>query len=136
MRVEPLEPSSISQVLRKRVIRYVNKRITKICPKHGEYEHVEERSGYFRCKRCRNDGVIARRRQVKEQLIRDAGGKCSRCGYNKCVGALEFHHVEPEKKEYAISTSGKTLGYKTMKKEAEKCVLLCANCHREVEYGG
>ena len=57
------------------------------------------------------------------------GGECSHCGYSKYVGALEFHHVDPKEKDFGIS--GKVLGWERIKKELEKCVLLCSNCHRE-----
>lgn len=60
------------------------------------------------------------------------GGKCARCGYDKCLAALDFHHHDPSAKEFGISHRGVTYAIERLKKEAEKCILLCANCHREV----
>jgi len=63
------------------------------------------------------------------------GGKCIVCGYNKCTWALEFHHIDPKEKEFSISDKGYTRSWDKVKIELDKCVLLCANCHREVEAG-
>src|SRR6185437_5091661 len=68
------------------------------CPKHGETEFILEGRGYFRCKQCRMDRVARRRRRVKEILVADAGGRCRLCGYDKYLGALEFHHLDPKEK--------------------------------------
>lgn len=106
--------------------------IDKECKKHGLMEHVQEVGGYFRCKRCRNDHVIARRRAVKLQLIEEFGGKCSICGYNKCRNSLVFHHIDPSKKDFSISYKGKTASINTLRNEARKCKLVCANCHGEL----
>ena len=71
------------------------------------------------------------RRRRKENLIRVLGSCCSLCGYNKCVGALEFHHIEPENKTYQLS-SGNCHKIEDDLEEAKKCILLCSNCHREI----
>ena len=73
------------------------------------------------------------RKRTKELLVEYKGGKCEFCGYNKCVEALEFHHIDETTKEFAISGSTKSL--EKQKKEADKCYMLCANCHREVHAG-
>lgn len=78
---------------------------------------------------CVKFHVTARRRTVKELLVTELGGKCSVCGYDRCMGALHFHHKD-NNKEFAIST-GNTPAYATLLVEARKCVLLCANCHAE-----
>jgi 5-methylcytosine-specific restriction endonuclease McrA len=59
------------------------------------------------------------------------GGCCSACGYDKCLNALEFHHINPDEKEFSISKSS-SLTLDAIKSELDKCVLLCSNCHREV----
>lgn len=71
------------------------------------------------------------RRSMKMQAIKILGGKCSRCGYDKCVDALEFHHENPSEKEFKLG-SGNTISWKEYKKEAMKCILLCSNCHKEI----
>jgi hypothetical protein len=76
--------------------------------------------------------VIKRRRQNKQILVEYKGGKCECCGYNKCVDALEFHHIDPTTKE--SKNLGTTAAIQKQKEEADKCILVCANCHREIHY--
>ena len=66
----------------------------------------------------------------KLRAIRYKGGKCQKCGYDKCISALEFHHRDPNEKEFEW---GRLRGRKweDVLKELDKCDLLCANCHRE-----
>lgn len=59
------------------------------------------------------------------------GGKCEHCGYCKCDKALEFHHRDPSEKDFGISYKGETRSFDRIKVELDKCILLCANCHRE-----
>jgi hypothetical protein len=73
------------------------------------------------------------RKRTKELLVEYKGGKCEFCGYTKCIEALEFHHIDETTKEFAISGSTKSL--ENQKKEADKCYMLCANCHRELHSG-
>lgn len=54
------------------------------------------------------------------------------CGYSKCLGALDFHHIDHSDKKFSISADGETLGWKQVVLELSKCVLVCANCHREI----
>lgn len=75
--------------------------------------------------------ITRRRRVLKLQAIEYKGGKCSRCGYDKSVAALEFHHLDPKQKERGIG-NGRTISWDRVKAEIEKCVLVCANCHREI----
>lgn len=63
------------------------------------------------------------------------GGKCQVCGYNKCVGALEFHHINSEEKDFGVSAKGYTRSWDKVREEIDKCVLVCANCHREIHAG-
>jgi 5-methylcytosine-specific restriction endonuclease McrA len=109
--------------------------IQKQCKKHGLTDFVIEGRGYYRCKKCRSDAVIRRRRKVKTLLVADFGGKCQICGYAKCQEALQFHHIDPADKEFGIARKGHTRSYERILVEANKCLLLCANCHVEVEHG-
>ena len=72
-----------------------------------------------------------RRKLVKKTLVEEAGGKCIKCGYNKCIAALEFHHRDPEEKEIRLTDRKLEI----LREEAKKCDLLCANCHRETHAG-
>lgn len=109
--------------------------ITMTCRKHGETEFILEGRGYYRCKRCRSERVADRRRKVKEIVVREAGGKCELCGYDRWIGALHFHHLDPSQKRFHIALRGAARSIARVREEAQKCVLLCANCHAEVEGG-
>ena len=87
------------------------------------------------CKECTSNQTLKRQRELKEQAIQYKGGKCSVCDYNKYQGALEFHHLDPSKKDFSISQVRNTSFNDKIKAELDKCVLLCANCHREVHAG-
>ena len=63
------------------------------------------------------------------------GGCCQVCGYDRCIEALEFHHLDPSQKDFGISKKGYTRSWEKVKEEVEKCILLCANCHREAHAG-
>lgn len=79
--------------------------------------------------------VSKRRRAIKALAIEYKGGKCQICGYSKYQGALELHHIDPKQKEFSISRRGHSRSWERVKREIEKCILVCANCHREVEGG-
>jgi hypothetical protein len=67
--------------------------------------------------------------------VREAGGCCILCGYDRHVGALEFHHLDASQKRMSVSRDGVALSLRAAREEAAKCVLLCSNCHAEVEGG-
>jgi transposase len=106
------------------------------CRKHGWTRHVRvtaERR--LRCAKCRAEAVSRRRRKVKEMLVAEAGGKCALCGYARHSAALQFHHVDPASKLFGLGVRGITRSIEKLRAEAAKCVLLCANCHAELEVG-
>ena len=109
--------------------------IRLVCPHHGETEFCLEGRGAYRCKRCRSEAVSRRRRRVKSALVAEAGGRCRICGYDRHVAALHFHHVDPGLKRMAVSAGGIAYSIDTLREEAKKCVLLCSNCHAELESG-
>ena len=75
--------------------------------------------------------VYKRRKKVRRMAVAYKGGKCARCGYDRCIEALEFHHTDPTKKDFGVSSKGYTRSWKRVQEELDKCVMLCANCHRE-----
>lgn len=81
------------------------------------------------------NAVTKRRKKIRQLAIEFKGGKCEVCGYGRCPEVLEFHHLDSSKKDFGISLKGYTRGWKRVKEELKKCVLLCANCHREVHAG-
>ena len=65
----------------------------------------------------------------------EAGGRCVRCGFDRSSAALEFHHLDPRTKSFGLAQRGMTRSIEEVRREAGKCVLLCANCHAEIESG-
>jgi hypothetical protein len=73
--------------------------------------------------------------EKKNFLIEKKGGSCQVCGYNKCIRALTFHHRNPDEKLYTLDMSSLChRSWKSILKEAEKCDLLCMNCHMELHH--
>lgn len=110
--------------------------IIKICKVHGEAKHRsvkrKGRKDSIVCSLCRSEAVKRRRQKVKVMALEYKGSRCECCGYDKCTAALEFHHIDDLTKEFGISEKGETRSWKRIQEELDKCVLLCANCHREV----
>ncbi len=106
----------------------------EVCVKHGLTIHYLRRNRKWKCRKCCIEAVSNTRRKNKFKLLEAYGGKCSLCGYDKCFGALEFHHLDPTKKDFGLG-SRNVKSLERMKKEAEKCILICSNCHREIHYG-
>ena len=79
--------------------------------------------------------VAKRRKKIRDMALEYGGGKCVLCGYDTCKRALSFHHRDPKKKDFGLSTKGITRSWEKTRKELDKCVLLCANCHMEVHDG-
>jgi transposase len=104
------------------------------CSQHGFTAFWLEGRGAYRCMRCRVEAVARRRRTVRDTLIAEAGGRCAICSYDRCPAALHFHHLDPATKRFTIR-SGRTPSLSRLREEAEKCILLCSNCHAEVESG-
>jgi transposase len=94
-----------------------------------------ERTGTYRCVLCRYARMVRTKRRVKEVLVEEAGGACILCGYKRYLGSLHFHHVDPTTKSFGISDSRVSRSLVRARAEVQKCVLLCANCHGEVEAG-
>lgn len=110
-------------------------RLVLSCPQHGMTVFRRRATGGYRCARCRAEAVARRRRKVKRVLVDEAGGRCVVCGYDRCITALEFHHRVPAEKSFSLSHPGVGRSLEKARAEAGKCVLLCANCHAEVEAG-
>jgi len=74
------------------------------------------------------------RREVKLKCIEYKGGKCIKCGYDKCPSALIFHHINPNEKDFGISESGYSRSFEKCKPELDKCILVCNRCHAEIHH--
>jgi len=79
--------------------------------------------------------VRQRRKKVRQMAVEYKGGRCQNCGYARCAEALEFHHIENSAKDFGISARGYTRSWLKIRQELDKCILLCANCHRELHAG-
>jgi hypothetical protein len=108
------------------------------CSKCGIF--LNEETGYWReskkvwqanCKKCHNNYNADRWKNSKKKAVEYKGGKCEKCGYNKCIDALEFHHIDPDQKDKNFGNL-KLRKWEDQKKELDKCVCVCANCHREI----
>ena len=106
----------------------------KVCPKCNKNKSLTEfykstKSSSY-CKSCIVLSNKERQRKTKKLAIDYKGGECIKCGYKKCIAALEFHHIDPttKDKDYFNSRGGLT---EELKSELDKCILLCSNCHRE-----
>lgn len=116
----------------------MTQREIKHCEKHGDTEfalYTSNGVSRWRCLKCQTEATQKRRDKVKLMAIAYKGGKCQCCGYHNFVGALEFHHVDPDGKDFGISAKGYTRSWEKVKEELDKCVLVCANCHREIHEG-
>ncbi len=116
-------------------IRTGNTRAIRKCRHHGFVDFFMDGRGSWRCRQCWQDAVAERRRKVKRILVAEAGGRCQLCGYDKAFAALQFHHLDPTTKRFGLAQRGLTVGIRIAREEAAKCVLLCANCHAEIEAG-
>jgi hypothetical protein len=106
------------------------------CSRHGWTVFLRTGArGYYRCPSCATERVAEHRRRVKQRLIEEAGGRCVACGYDGYSGALQFHHVDPSQKRFGLALGGLTRPWEEVRLGARKCVLLCGNCHAEVEAG-
>lgn len=108
----------------------------KVCAKCGAEFTIKD-TGYTRryCYNCVpfSPKTGAQNRQIiKKWALEYKGNKCEICGYNKCSEALDFHHEIPNEKEFSLSDRNLILDWQIIKKELDKCILICANCHREI----
>jgi len=81
------------------------------------------------------NAVRRRRKKIREMAVAYKGGKCQICGYDRCREALEFHHLANNAKDFGISQKGYTRSWRIVRTELDRCIMLCANCHREVHAG-
>lgn len=117
--------------------RYISKKkldLTKKILTCTKCRQSYNRSGAANLSLCASCVVNSRRTSKKELLVKHKGGSCLLCGYNKCINALVFHHVDGHTKDFTIS-GNHSLSLERLKAEVDKCVLLCCNCHTEVHNG-
>ena len=96
-----------------------------------KYEYLSRSKKGHTLTKCNSCCVNERRKEIKPKAVAYKGGRCELCGYNKCMAALDFHHKNPAEKEFSISGMH-CLSWSKLKSELDKCILVCANCHREI----
>ncbi len=99
--------------------------------RNREYQkkHYQKKKDYYKNK------AKEYKVRVKEQFDEFKKSlSCKICGENH-PATLDFHHKNPEEKEIIISKAvGRNWGWNSLKKEIDKCDVLCANCHRKLHY--
>jgi hypothetical protein len=114
----------------------------KMCPKCDKLLEINKSNFYIsstgiicsKCIKCDNKATLSRRQTQKQKSLDYKGGKCVVCVYKKYQGALEFHHLDPSKKDFSIGNFN-TFSMERLKPELDKCVILCSNCHKELHGG-
>ena len=116
--------------------------IEKICEICGEKFQITNSNSWSRkyCYNCspsytnenRAESLSQLRRAMKKEAIKRMGGACIKCGYNKSIAALHFHHKNPSEKDFGLAQNGIVHPWESYWAEVQKCELLCANCHAEV----
>lgn len=113
--------------------------ISKICAKCkcekplSEFHKKTKNIYHSYCKDCLYTTQKERWKDRKQKAIELMGGKCSNCGYDKNYAALEFHHLNPNEKEFDFGKL-RQCKWETVVTELKKCVMLCSNCHRETHH--
>lgn len=96
--------------------------------------YVSKSKVHSYCKKCNNAMTYNKQKERKIAAVNYKGGKCQICGYSRYVGALDFHHLDPNQKEYQISDL-RSYSLEVMKTELDKCICVCRNCHAEIHHG-
>jgi hypothetical protein len=115
------------------VVLILNNSMNTTCTR-CQREYVYNRKNGHRKGTCNGCAVTLYRQRRKQKCLEYKGGKCQKCGYNKCVAALQFHHRDPTQKDFGLSHKGVPQSWEKTKKELDKCDVLCANCHFEIHH--
>ena len=115
----------------------ITSKVCCICNMSKDKTYFYKKGNYIfsYCKECELKRVKSQQRDFKQKCVDYKGGKCIKCGYNKCNAALDFHHLEPEHKDFSISHFNRRSWDENKEliiSELDKCILLCSNCHREL----
>ena len=122
---EKMKQMIISGILLKKIAEELNISISTIRRyKNKTFEELSEGRKYM------STYMNNSRKKLKIKAVEYKGGKCKICGYNKCYSALSFHHIDSELKDFTIS--GTSRCWEKIKKELDKCIVVCNNCHAEI----
>lgn len=132
----PFQKHNTRTIEKKDIITY---KTCKICKedlpieKYFFVKRKDRKNGCYSpyCKECSGKLSAKRLRKYKMKLVEYKGGCCEICGYNRCYAALELHHTNPQEKDPNYN-SYRNFSFEKKKSELDKCILVCANCHREL----
>lgn len=79
---------------------------------------------------CKRHYKSEQRKQRWEFIIQMKGGCCQRCGISYHYSVYDLHHREPDKKDFSVGSLIGSVSFERLLEEADKCDLLCSNCHR------
>lgn len=99
--------------------------------RNREYQkkHYQKKKDYYKNKAKESKGKVKEQFEELKKTL-----SCKTCGESH-PATLDFHHKNPEEKEIIISRAvGRNWGWNSLKKEIDKCDVLCANCHRKLHY--
>lgn len=104
----------------------------ELCGRRYAYDF---RKGHTKrkCNSCRANGWRDRR-ELKRRMVEHKGGRCQICGYERCLRALDFHHLDPTRKRFIIA-HGHNRSWDSLRTELDECILVCSNCHNELDVG-
>jgi hypothetical protein len=104
--------------------------ISRLCSVCGK--SYEGGKGKY-CKICPSCRVTQSRQKTKKRAVALMGGKCRICGYDRCIAALTFHHINPNEKELELGSY--SIAWSCVERELKKCILVCNRCHVEIHAG-
>ena len=110
-------------------------RCKKECSVNEFYNRRGKKNSSVYCKKCTTEQVVERTQKLKQEMVDYKGGCCEICGYNRYIGALDFHHINPNEKDFTIAHIRQYKFDEVIKEELDKCMLVCSNCHREIHGG-
>jgi hypothetical protein len=121
---------------------YMNTMLDKLCTKCNSLQEISnfyprpntKIGSYPYCKSCSNFATVEKQRARKAQCVNYKGGMCFLCGYNRYIGSLDFHHLNPSTKDFEISRL-RSFCFDKIKAELDKCILVCRTCHGEIHGG-
>lgn len=113
------------------------KKVCSICKKAIPIEefYLSKGKRFSYCRECDRKRVSNNQKELKILAVEYKGGKCCKCGYSTCNSALDFHHLNPKEKDFGIAESSRVAFTEELKKELDKCILVCKNCHAEIHAG-
>ena len=113
----------------------VEKMATEFYVRNDRREKATYRYLSTYCKICHSERGRRLQTEMKPKAVEYKGGKCCVCGYSGYYGAFDFHHLSDDEKDFEISKRKNMKFNQSIKKELDKCAILCATCHREVHGG-